>query len=397
MLLLISYGMQAQLKVQLSPTVSIGISKNIETYFIVEKLAVERIDNFVFDIKGTDYSHQPMVYYAFKHFQRYKDEPAIVRSAAIIKQLRDSLHDNSPIMEHLLNQKDFPATGARFVHSDSKVHKNDLNVGQQRLIAELTDSLRSFYLYADVAGFLKTNNQFYKGALNEAIKDIDKQSFGYMEKWFGHKFPGYQLYISPGMPITPGEDSYRGFGPQILSPKGKMPSMIVSSSKMVPLQKTLSSYRQYGFDNQPVTRFIFSHEILHSFVNPLLEKYTAQIKADSLLYTKSLKEILSPHYIGDWNVCVIEHLVRLGEIRVAIAMNDQTEAERLRRIHIYEYKCVLIPLLEQKIREYENDRGRYPTFESYLPNLVSYLYALTPEIIDDQIVKYRDYGKNQKP
>lgn len=391
-LLLLSFYTQAQLKVQLSPNVSIGISKNVETYFIVEKLAVERIDNFVFDIKGTDYSHQPMVYFAYKNFQRYKDDPSVVRMAAILQQVRDAFHDNGPVMEYLLNQKEFPAAGARFINTKIKVN-NQPNDILQALLAELTDSLRKFYTTAAVADFFKANNQFYKGALNEAIKDINKSSFGYMEKWFGQKFLEYQLYISPGMPITPGEDSYRGFGPQILSSKGKIPSMIVSSSKMLPLHKNLLQYRKFGFDNQPVTKFIFSHEILHSFVNPLLDKYASQIKADSLLYTKNLKELLSPHYIGDWNVCVIEHLVRLGEIRVAVSMNDSAEAERLRKIHIGEYNCVLIPLLEQKIKEYEGDRTSYPTFESYLPGLIFYLHTLTPQIIDDQVVKYKDYGK----
>lgn len=389
MLLLLSHFAKAQFKVQLSSNVSIGISRNIETYFFVEKLAVERINNFVFDIKGTDYSHQPIVYFGFKHFQQYQNDPIIMRAAELLKELRDSLHDNGPILEYLLNQKEFPSTGARFVDAKGKLNLNSGNAKLQPLLAELTDSLKKFYIRTDVSGFLKWNAAFYKGILNEVVKDVNRSSFHFMEKWYGKKFPQYELYVSPAMPITPGEDNYRGFAPRISSAKGKIPSMVVSSSRMLDLKTDLSQYQQFGFDNPSVNKFIFSHEVLHSFVNHLLDKYSTQIKGDSLLFTRNLKEMLAPSYINDWTVCVIEHLVRLGEIRIALSMNNHKEAERLRKIHIYEYKCVLIPLLEHKIKEYENDRIRYPTFESYLPELMDYLHSLSPQNIEDQIVKYK--------
>lgn len=59
----------AQIKEKLSDRVTIGVSSNIETYFIAEKLAVEHIGNYVFSNKEVDYSHQPIVYFAQKHFQ----------------------------------------------------------------------------------------------------------------------------------------------------------------------------------------------------------------------------------------------------------------------------------------------------------------------------------------
>jgi len=386
--LFFSYTATAQHTVQLSPTVFLGVSTNIETYFFVEKLAVEKIGNFVFDIKGTDYSHQPIVFFGYKHFQQYQNDPLIIRAANILKQLRDSLHDNGPIMEYLLNQKEFPATGARFTGINSDLLNNRAPAKSKSLLAELTDSLRKFYIHRNVAGFLDSNASFYRGAINEVAKDVNKSAFSFMEKWYGKKFPQYELYISPAMPITPGEDSYRGFGPQILSSKGIIRSMMISSSTMLQIQDGLSKYKQFGFDNPAVTRFIFYHETMHSFVNPLLEKYSAQIKADSLLFTKSLKDILSPHYISDWTVCLTEHLVRLGEIRIAVSMNNNVEADRLRKLHITEYKCVLIPILEQKIKEYETDRASYTNFESYLPKLISFFHTLSTKVIDEQVAKY---------
>jgi hypothetical protein len=381
----------AQYKVRLAKNVTIGVNPNIETYFFVEKLTVEHIGNYVFDIKGVDYSHQPIVYFGFKYFQRYQNDPTIIRAAEILKQIRDTLGDNGPILDYLLNQKDFPAKGDRFASDNTKILTSEAANKLISLLPELTDSLRAFYLKADVAKFLKDNHAFYKGALAEVAKDINKFSYSTIEKWYGRTFPEYELYISPGMPITPGDDSYRGFGPTILSPNGKIPSMVVSSSKMLKIQNNLPLYRQYGFDNPSVTQFITIHEISHSFVNPLLEKYSQQIKADSILFVKELKDTLAPRGIRDWYVCVTEHLVRLGEIRIALSMGNSKEADRLRDLHIGEYHCILIPMLEKKIVEYETNRAKYPTFESYLPELINFLHHLTPKIVEDQLLKFHNH------
>jgi hypothetical protein len=384
----------AQYKVRLAENATIGVNPNIETYFFVEKLAVESIGNYVFDTKGVDYSHQPIVHFGFKHFQRYQNDPTIIRSTAIIKQVRDSLHDNGPILDYLLSQKEFPAKGNLFAADKKQLNSaSDFN-DVTRLLIELTDSLRQFYLKANVADFLRHNGSFYQGALEEIASDIGKTSYPAIEKWYGKRFPRYELYISPAMPITPGEDNYRGYGPAILSPAGKVPSMVVSSSRMLKLQDSLPLYKQFGFDNREVTQFITIHEISHSFVNPLLEKYAKQIKGDSILYIKELKEVLAPHGINDWYVCVIEHVVRLGEIRIALSKGNKKEADRLRKLHIIEYNCVLIPLLEKKILEYEKNRVKYPTFESYLPVLIQFLHNLTPLIIKDQLLEYSSQKGN---
>lgn len=391
-LLSIAFYGDAQYKMQLSSNASIGISTNIETYFFVEKLAVEHIDNYVFDIKGTSYAHQPIVHYGFQHFQRFKDEPVIIRSAEILKIIRDTYYDNGPVMDYLLNQKEFPLKGRRVnvpvAPTDSI--KNKL----APLYAELTDSLRSFYTKAKVADFIKANEYFYKGALAEVVKDIDRAAFANMEKWFGKQFSAYELYISPAMPITPGEDSYRGYGPQIISDRGNVPSMVISSSRMLPEQEKLSKYKAFGFNNAGVTSFIAVHEMMHSFVNPVTANYAPQIKSDSSLYTDQLRELLQPLGITNWEISVNEHLVRLAEIRLAVATKTEKEAARLRQLHIGEYHCILIPLLEEKIVEYETNRNKYPDFKTYLPVLISYLHSLSPQIVNEQIAKYKNYTQD---
>ena len=374
----------AQYKDQLSPKVSVAINANLETYFFAEKLAVEHINDFVFDHQGWDYTHQPIVHYGFLHFYPYVNAPVLIKISALLQLVKRTYHDNSPTLNYLVNQKEFPARGPLFNELPNDPDHPEMSV----VLAELTDSLRSFYQLANVGAFIKENAPFYQGALKEVEKDIDASSFPALEKWYGKTYPQYCIYLTPGMPITKGEDNYRGFGPRIISPEGVIPAMIMSSDQMLPPKSDLSSYTQYGFDNAGVTHFLTKHEIGHSFVNPIIEKYAAQLKKDSALFTPALRQILAPHYINDWYVCVIEHLVRLGEIRTAVSMKNFKEADRLRQLHIHGEKCVLIPMLEIKIRQYELDRKHYPTFESYLPELISYFHSLTPSIINDQVKKF---------
>ena len=79
---------------------------------------------------------------------------------------------------------------------------------------------------------------------------------------------------------------------------------------------------------------------------------------------------------------MIEHLVRMGEIRIALARNDKTEAQRLRRMHIHELKMILIPVLEKKIAAYETQRTKYPHFKTFLPELLRIFHSMKPEDVD---------------
>lgn len=395
-LLYLTISGRAQFYQKLSPKLSLGTSTNLETYFFVEKLAVEHIGNYVFDIQGVDYSHQPIVYFGFSHFKKFKDTPLVIRAAEILAQIRDTFHDNGPILDYLLNQTDFPGRGARFPGAANKGSAQLIsNAEVGSLMIELTDSLRKFYTDAGVGKFLQANAAFYKGAISETAEDVNPIVYGELEKWYGQHFPQYMLNISPAMPLTPGEGNYRGFGPNITSPSGKIPSMVISSSQMIPLKSDLKSYREFGFKNRKITSLLAKHEIIHSFVNPLLDRFKPQIEADSALFTPEFAGLTSKAYINSWYICLVEHLVRLGEIRTALAMNNTAAAEQLRQLHIGEDKCVLIPLLEAQILDYEKNRDKYPTFESYLPVLLSYIHTLNPGDIHNQVLKYAHYEADE--
>jgi hypothetical protein len=381
---------QPQITERISKKVTLAVNTNIETYFIAEKLAVEHIGNYVFSNKNTQFGHQPIVYFAQKQFSSWTNTPVILRIANILQQLRDIFHDNAQTLEYLLYRNQFPESGFRWpVPSNVAAFDSTRYPGSKPLVLELTDSLASFYRQAQVGLFLKRNAFFYKGALAEARKHINPKAIPYMEKWYGEQFAGYELYLMPGMPITPGDDNYRAFGPTLISPKGKVSVMVFSSSVQLPLLGSLKEYKHFGFDNADVTRFLTVHEIGHSFVNPVVKPMVDEIQHDTALFTSSLAKALEPSYIESWENCLIEHLVRLGEIRVAAAMGDEKEAMRLRKLHINGFKFALLPLLEKVIIGFENNRKKYPDFKSFLPEIFKALHNLKPSDVDEMLLSSR--------
>jgi hypothetical protein len=74
--------------------------------------------------------------------------------------------------------------------------------------------------------------------------------------------------------------------------------------------------------------------------------------------------------MSDWYGTVIEHVVRLGEIRVLEAIGDKEGAQAKRVDEVFNRKTIYLPLLEDRIKEYEGDRTTYPTFQSFLDRLL---------------------------
>jgi len=376
-------GLRAQFNEKLSKNISLSVNENIETYFFAEKLAVEHIGYYVFSNKDSKYDHQPLVSHSSEYFMKWKDSDVILKIAELLEKLRPIFNDNSQILEYLWYCKSFPESGLKYpLPKNIAVNDSIRYPGAAALVSELTIHLASFYKQAGVGEYIRSNKAYYKGAMKEAAKDIAVKSIPFEEKWYGQKFSGYVFIIMPGMPITYGEDNYRAFGSMLETPKGKMPAMVFSSSVMVPKKIKLSEYEKFGFDNPQVTRFLTVHELGHSFVNPLLKDFEKEIQRDTALFTPKLKKHLENSYINSWENCITEHLVRLGEIRTAVLMNDKAEEERLRKEHSVTMGFVLLPFLENLALQYESDRKTYPDFKSFLPVIFNALSNLKPKDID---------------
>jgi hypothetical protein len=89
---------------------------------------------------------------------------------------------------------------------------------------------------------------------------------------------------------------------------------------------------------------------------------------------------------GTWWDCVAEHLVRLGEIRIAERSRDSLLANRLRVENIEKNKFIFLPELEEKIQVYEANK-KYDSFLSYLPELITTFEQFTVQDVNKRLLK----------
>ncbi|MBO9730876.1 MAG: DUF4932 domain-containing protein [Chitinophaga sp.] len=368
---------------QQKPRLTVTWSPNVETYYILERIAVERLGNYGYISRETSNAHQPMVKAAFEAFKSYKDSAIGIKAAALLDTLRKRKTFNDYIMEVLVYTQPFPDTGFRYPLSGMKQHpENDTLLS---ILKPFLRDMQQFYVTAHVDEFLQRHRRFYEGAVKEVAKDIPPGIDQYMEQYYGETVPSFTVLVNPTMPIAPVEGDFRGIGPSVMTSKGKLAFMIMSTSVMLPVQPRLEDYQHFGFDNPEHTRFLTVHEFGHSFVNPHVTPYLDTIAQYSYLFTDSLQKVMHLQDIYSWEGCVIEHLVRLGEIRVAEYMKDTQKAKDLRQLHIGTYRFIFMPALEEKIKVYERNRRRYPSFKAFLPELLSVFKTFTPAKVDEAV------------
>jgi len=334
--------------------INIEFNPNIHTSHIIE----------LFVWPG-EYPTRPMVDEAQKYFEPYKNHPAI--------KLSDSLFQNEifyfdELTEILLYLEPFPST--KFQYS----LKNSPYAEKTEIINEWMQKLSTFYVDAKVEFFLKENEQFYNGVKIEVENNLPPSGFiKLMEDYYRENKVSYTIIPAPEMP-TGGEYGQRGIGPYVYTENGTLIYQVISASIPIKKDSVTKQYEGFGFDNKEFILRNSYHEFGHAFINPLLEKEKNKriVESYQQLFTLTLQQVMLKQNYDNWLDCITEHLVRLGEIRLAERNGNKEWAEELRKYHIVELKFIFLPELEEQIKKYETDPS-YKSFEDYLPELLSVL------------------------
>lgn len=173
------------------PRLSVTWNPNVETYFILERLAVERLGHYGYITKETDNAHQPMVKAGFEAFKSYKDSAIGIKTAALLDTLRKIHIFNDRILEVLLYTRPFPDTGYRYPLNRIQ-HYADSS-GGVALIQPFIREMQQFFVSAHVGEFLERHHHFYEGAVKEVIKDIPAGIEQYMEHYYGEIVPSFTV------------------------------------------------------------------------------------------------------------------------------------------------------------------------------------------------------------
>jgi len=239
----------------------------------------------------------------------------------------------------------------------------DVEKGQQTIDNFIIQFL-DFYKKTNVELFLEKHENYYEKAIRDVQKHLPPDYFiNTMEQYYGQVNKEYILNPSPA--LYPGF----GFGSRIETVDG-----LIVFNTFGALNDLAANNLEilFDFDNYAEIRDLTVHEFGHSFVNPLIEipDNIGILNQYSDLF-RPIEKSMSEQAYRSWRTCVTEHIVRLGEIRIALAMNDSLTATKIRTENIKQNNFIYLPFLEKKIAEYENNRDKYPSFSDFFPELLS--------------------------
>ncbi len=367
---------------------SVTYNKNIETYFLAEILSADHRRNNkdfeLYKIKECS-TYQPIVKRALEKFDHLKNSPIAVATA----ELNDVMIEkyglgNDALMKSLVYHQEFPSNDwiNQYQFEFSRLTQKQ-NEEVTVLIKNYLSKLSKFYTQEKIGEFFEENNSFYLGAIHEYNRQIPVGFTDAMEQFYGEEFNQYIILISPMMmwPISDGEG--RGIGTDVVLKSGAKNIYEIASPFV-----QVKDQQQFGYDNQFQARFLSVHEFGHSFVNKEVYKHSEKHKKFKDLFEKSnLKEsMIKAGGYGDYETCVAEHLVRLGEIETAKIQKDTEKAKKLEEYHL-KNNFIFLPQLEVKIKEYNSNRAKYKTFGDFVPKLLEVFDNSTIEFIDSELKK----------
>lgn len=241
--------------------------------------------------------------------------------------------------------------------------------GKERLI-EFANALKSFAVESNFSEFFNAHTAFYEKIIKATLDSIQhKDTVEVLEQYYGEKRSSFSIVISPLL----GQGS---FGPQIEREKGRRETYCImgpcGEKDGVPV------FGSTQFFNQ-----LQRHEFGHSFVNPLTEKHSDICEKYSNLFTP-MKQIMESSAYGEWQTVVNESIIRAVTTRLAYRLDGKEAGDRELQSH-KRNGFVFTDALIKKLEEYEQNRDKYPTLDSFYPELLKALDGFSESSIAEML------------
>ncbi len=370
-MVLISCGKtkKTKLKVKEKKQIEVNINRTIETFLILRSISD---DDPLFQYRDSTYRGKPIMYESRKAFADYRNHPAVEETQ---KLLNSTSSTGDLILQGLLYFDELPSINQRF-EIDSEFWKS-----RKDTLINYISAIGKFYEETKVDEFIDNNIDFYNKAKAEAKSYLDDNLIPTLEEYFGIQNHAYKMLLIPNSPFR------MGFGASVKSDKGDIFYQIISPANDIEWNKN-STYITYGFSGKGASEYyrdLVVHEFCHPFVTPYIDsdKLKSEIAKTDSLFVPKLDSIMSKQGYNSWWGFVNEHLVRLGEIRVAKAMKIQ-DLDAMRKYNV-ENGFILLPEAEELVMRYESNRKKYPTFQDFIPILINQLETFNKQQINNRL------------
>lgn len=356
-----------------------GINKTFYSAEDTSLLSAPKIDkrvellSIVFRLAGnTEYNGEEYKKYVndiHNHFDKYKNHPLI----AFAKELSDSDGIGyDAVMELAIHIGQPPALNSLVMFSDSVPEERWGANNATKFVA----LLQKFYVDAECGKFFKEEESTYKIA-EEKFKIVYNQlDINWYKQYYGQVPDGkFNIVIGLG-------NGGSNYGCKIEFPDKREQIYAIMGTWSV----DSNGQPRYNISDYFPT---LVHEFNHSFVNFLIYKNKSLFeKAGSAIYEKVANNMRVQAY-SNWTIMICEALVRASVIEY-LKSHDTLGGKQAFKETIEQLNRGFVWIREQVtlLDKYENKRQKYPTLESYIPEIASFYNGIAKNI-DSLIENYK--------
>lgn len=214
--------------------------------------------------------------------------------------------------------------------------------------------LEDFAIKSSFNNFFEKHRKFYTDIVETTVNNLGPIDYiSEIESFYGKKQKAYSIVLVSLY-------NYLGYGN----------SLIFSDDKRE-IYNTMGPRKLKGgipfFGDENYLKQLLRHEFSHPFINPLTEKYWDHIKDYSQRFD-SIPAVAKKTVCHEWEECVNEFTIRA--IVTELSYNESKELG-LRRYKKEEARGVAnLDILLKKIKHYQSNREKYPTFDSYYKEIL---------------------------
>lgn len=214
--------------------------------------------------------------------------------------------------------------------------------------------LEDFAIKSSFNDFFEEHRDFYEDLVETTVGNLGSRDYiSEIENFYGKKQKAYSLVLVSLY-------SYVGFGNSLLFPNGQRE-----------MYNTMGACKlkdgQPFFGNENYLKQLLRHEFSHPFINPLTEKYWDHIKDHSQRFD-SIPEVARKTVCHEWEECVNEFTIRAIVTRFSYGESKEYGLRWYKREKSNGVSN--LDLLLDKIRYYQSNREKYPTFDSYYKEIL---------------------------
>ena len=302
---------------------------------------------------------------ADKQFGKFRDHPA-VQLARNLRSSRGVSFDACMNLAILLSDSSEPRLKVPLEPWPDFLDKRWTAESASNFVA-LT---RQFVRESHFGEFVKAHQALYQ-TTETRLQELMKKA-GHLE-WFGQFFgqrPGADFTLVPA--LLNGGNCY---GPHWRDSSGKEGLFCVlgvwaTDDQGLPV-----------FDQEVVKTVV--HEFCHSYANPIIERHESELQAAGEKLFASVADQMRSQNYGSGHTVLCESLVRASVVRYLRSQGGPAAADR----EVQEQKRLgfqWMQGLSELLGQYETERTRYATLESFSPRLVTFFKDYSSRFAGEQ-------------